>query len=177
MPKILWTIVLPQYKRYSLLNFLSLNPHYTFFVFSHLNDCTIQKLQPLSEVFQPLTATESHYSHVHSFVPPLGPNLYRTVYFPSHFLHISRCIVHFAFFLKKTFVVFRQIRHAVYIPHEKGRKKGIAPVPCSTGAIEGVSLLVWGGIMYRVGIAASLLCASHYKSQLRALFEWSVNIL
>ena len=105
------------------------------------NECT--------QVFQPLTATESHYSHVHSFVQPLGPNLYRTVYFPSHFLHISRCIVHFAFFLKKTFVVFRQIRHAVYIPPEKGRKKGIAPVPCSTGAIEGVSLLVWGGIMYR----------------------------
>lgn len=46
------------------------------------------------------------------------------------------------FFLKKTFVVFRQIRHALYIPPEKGRKKGIAPVPCSTGAIEGVSLLV-----------------------------------
>ena len=130
------------------------------------NECT--------QVFQPLTATESHYSHVHSFVQPLGPNLYRTVYFPSHFTHISRRFVYFfTFQIQKTVQCF--FCHS-FLP--KNPEKRESPLCLEhRGDRRGISLGVRRNHVQKPGLRLPCFCDSYYRHQLRRLFEGVMNIL
>ena len=134
------------------------------------NECT--------QVFQPLTATESHYSHVHSFVQPLGPNLYRTVYFPSHFLHISRCIVHFAFFLEENICSVQTNSTRSVHSARKRPKKGNRPCALQhRGDRRGISLGVRRNHVQKPGLRLPCFCDSYYRQELRQLFEGVMNNL